>query len=285
MTIKIEKAESIGFCYGVRRALAMVEAAAREHGGLTTLGAIVHNQAVLVRLAGLGVTVAQSTREIRGSPVAISAHGTTPEVQRELQERRLSVIDTTCPFVRRTQFAARRLAGAGFFVVIYGDASHPEIKGVLGWAENRGLATLDIEAVTGLTPLPRRLGILSQTTQIPARFRDFARSLVGSALGKDSELRIVDTICHDSRRRQAATLEMAKRVDLALIIGGKTSANTNHLAELCAGVTKSHLLETAAEIEADWLKGVTSVGVTSGASTPEATIDAVMQRLARLADA
>ena len=279
MPLKIETAEGIGFCFGVRRAINILEKAAREHGGIETLGAIVHNQPVLDRLVGIGVRLAGSVDDIQGNSVVISAHGVNPQTEQRLRARHISLIDTTCPFVRRAQRVAHRLASAGFFVIIYGDASHPEVQGVLGWANDRGLATLDERAVTRLKPLPRRLGVLSQTTEIPAHFSEFAGKLVSHALGKDSELRLVDTICHDIRQRQALARELACHVGLMLVIGGHNSANTTRLAQLCSEVTTTYLIETAAEVQASWFKGQNQVGITAGASTAAETVAAVIARL------
>ena len=279
MTPRIEKAKGIGFCFGVRRALNILEKAARERGTVETLGAIVHNQPVLDRLAGIGVRIASGVDDIQGSVVAISAHGVSPQLEQEIKSRHIEVIDTTCPFVHRAQIAARRLARAGFFTIVYGDAHHPEVKGVLGWAGGRGMATVDEQLVTGLKPLPRRLGILSQTTQIPEHFNEFVVQLISHTLDKDSELRIVDTICHDIRERQAQALELARRVGLMLVIGGHSSANTNRLAQLCSEVTRTYLIETAAEIQTSWLEGEHRIGITAGASTADETIDEVVTRL------
>jgi 4-hydroxy-3-methylbut-2-enyl diphosphate reductase len=279
MAPRIEKAKGIGFCFGVRRALDILEKAAREHGTVETLGAIVHNQPVLDRLAGIGVRIASGVDDIQGSVVAISAHGVSPQLEQEIKSRHIEVIDTTCPFVHRAQIAARRLARAGFFTIVYGDAHHPEVKGVLGWAGGRGMATVDEQLVTGIKPLPRRLGILSQTTQIPEHFNEFVVQLISHTLDKDSELRIVDTICHDIRERQAQALELARRVGLMLVIGGHSSANTNRLAQLCSEVTRTYLIETAAEIQTSWLEGEHRIGITAGASTADETIDEVVTRL------
>jgi 4-hydroxy-3-methylbut-2-enyl diphosphate reductase len=279
MAPRIEKAKGIGFCFGVRRALDILEKAARERGTVETLGAIVHNQPVLDRLAGIGVRIASGVDDIQGSVVAISAHGISPQLEQEIKSRHIEVIDTTCPFVHRAQIAARRLARAGFFTIVYGDAHHPEVEGVLGWAGGRGMATVDEQLVTGLKPLPRRLGILSQTTQIPEHFNEFVVQLISHSLGKDSELRIVDTICHDIRERQTHALELARRVGLMLVIGGHDSANTNRLAQLCSEVTRTYLIETAAEIQTSWLEGEHRIGITAGASTADETIDEVVTRL------
>ena len=280
--MKIEKTGEIGFCFGVKRAIDMLEKVVAERGGVETLGAVVHNQQVLHRLAEIGVRVAKSVDDIKGDTAAISSHGVTPEVEEQLKARHIGIVDTTCPFVNRLQNAARRLAQSGFFIVIYGSADHTEVKGVLGWAEGKGLATLDEKDIFKLSPLPRRLGVLSQTTQIPAHFVEFVKKLIDGSFGRDSEMRIIDTICHDIRKRQAQALELAGRVDLMLVIGGKGSANTNRLAEMCSAVTETHLIETAAEIDPAWFAGKRTIGVTSGASTAEATIDEVLVRLKSL---
>jgi len=281
--LKIEKTEEVGFCFGVKRAIDMLEKVVAERGEVETLGALVHNQQVLQRLDGIGVRVAKSVDDIKGDMAAISSHGVTPEVEEQLKKRNIGIIDTTCPFVNRLQNAARRLAEGGFFIVIYGNADHTEVKGVLGWAEGKGMATLDEKDIFKLDPLPRRLGVLSQTTQIPSHFVGFVQRLIDGAFSRDSEMRIIDTICHDIRRRQAQALELAARVDLMLVIGGKGSANTNRLLELCSAVTETHLIETAAGIDPSWFGGKQTIGVTSGASTAEVTIDEVLAGLKSLA--
>jgi len=281
--MKIEKAAKIGFCFGVKRAIDIVERTARERGGVETLGAVVHNQQVLKRLAELGVKVVTDVDDIQGNTVVISAHGLSPQLVEAIQARHIEIIDTTCPFVRRAQVAAQRLAESGFFVVIYGDANHTEVKGVLGWAKGKGVATLDEKSITDLDPLPRHLGVLSQTTQIPAHFTEFVKKLIDSAFTKDSELRIIDTICHDIRQRQAAAVKLASKVDLMLVIGGHNSANTKHLTQLCSMATKTYLIETAEEIQPSWLQGQDRVGITAGASTDEQTINEVWMKLEAIA--
>jgi len=279
MAFTIEKTSATGFCFGVRRAIDILEKLARERGRVETLGAVVHNQQVLQRLADIGIKTANSIDEIQGDTVAIGAHGVVPKLETEIRARFTNVIDTTCPFVHRAQIAARRLARAGFFTIVYGDANHPEIRGILGWASGKGLAILDENFDVTLKNLPRRIGVLSQTTQIPGHFTNFVKELLDSALVKDAELRIIDTICHDIRERQQAALELANRVDLMFVIGSHRSANTNHLAELCATATETHLVQTAEEIQSSWLQDHHCVGVTSGASTSEETINEVLARL------
>ena len=134
MPLKVEKAAATGFCFGVKRAVDTLEKVARERGRVEALGAIVHNQQVLQKLAEIGVKVANSLDNIEGNTVAIGAHGVDPQLEKEIRARYTDVINTTCPFVQRAQIAARRLAKVGFFVIVYGDVNHPEVRGILGWA-------------------------------------------------------------------------------------------------------------------------------------------------------
>jgi len=275
----IEKADKIGFCFGVKRAIDILEKVARERGSVETLGAVVHNRQVLQKLAELGVSVAKNVEEIRGDVVVTSSHGISPQMEEEIRARHIEIISTTCPFVLRAQVAARRLAEAGFLVVIFGDAEHPEVRGILGWTKGKGIAALDDKFVASLEQIPRRIGILSQTTQVPTQFTAFINKLIDTAFIRDSEMRLIDTICHDIRERQAAAIELAGQMDMMLVVGGHQSANTNRLAELCSQITKTHLVETAAEIQTSWLEGKRHIGVTAGASTDEQTVNEVLKSL------
>ena len=275
----IEKADKIGFCFGVKRAIDILEKVARERGGVETLGAVVHNRQVLQKLAELGVSVARNVEDIRGDVVVTSSHGISPQLEEEIRARHIEIISTTCPFVLRAQVAARRLAEAGFLVIIFGDAEHPEVRGILGWTKGRGIAALDDKFVAGLGQIPRRIGILSQTTQVPTQFTAFVRKLIDTAFIRDSEMRLIDTICHDIRERQAAAIELAGQMDMMLVVGGHHSANTNRLAELCSQITKTHLVETAAEIQPSWREGKRHIGVTAGASTDEQMVNEVLKSL------
>ncbi len=282
MRLKIERDSETGFCFGVKRAIDIVTEKARQLGTIETLGAIVHNRPVLQDLADIGIRIARGLDDIRGNVIATSAHGVSPKVESELEGRHIEVVSTVCPFVQRAQMAAKRLANAGFYVVVYGDANHPEVQGVIGWAEGRGIATLDESKVCRAITPPYRIGILSQTTQIPAHFTDFVKKVVELALTKDSEIRVIDTICHEIRRRQASAFELAGRVDSMLVVGGRNSANTSRLARLCSRVTRVRLIETAEEIDLSWFENGHHVGITAGTSTSEDTIRNVITRLKTL---
>ena len=281
MTVEIEKAAQMGFCFGVRRAIKLVQRAARQRGKLQTLSPIVHNQQVVKRLEEYGVTVAASLDEVQGSTIAIAAHGVGPEIMEQIKVRNLEVIDATCPFVRQAQLVAKRLGKENFQVLIFGDASHPEVQGVLGWAGKNASASLEIPQ---LLTMRQRLGILCQTTQNQERFANFVAQIISSQSGGFSELRLFNTICDVTRKHQAAARELARKADAMVVIGGRNSANTKRLAEICseAGVVTYHI-ETAAELNPSWFRGRRRIGVTAGTSTPDEVVEEVVSVLENMA--
>jgi 4-hydroxy-3-methylbut-2-enyl diphosphate reductase len=279
--MEIEKAADMGFCFGVRRAIELVERAARERGTLQTLGALVHNRQVVDRLAERGISTARTLDDIQSDTIAIPSHGVSPEIINQIKARGLEVVDATCPFVRKSQVVAQKLGKAGFAVLVFGDISHPEVQAVISWAGENASASLEIPRFKIQS---RRLGILCQTTQNQERFADFVAKIVASKHLKFSELRIFNTICDATHKHQTAALELAKKSDLMLVIGGQDSANTKRLAEISAGVgVTTYHIETAAEIKPSWLKGHSHIGITAGASTPDDVIDEVVRKLKEIA--
>lgn len=278
--MQITKTEETGFCFGVKRALKTLEEAAQKHGGVETVGPVVHNQQVVDQFARLGVKVVTDPDEIKGKVAVISSHGLPPQAAKKLRDRKLTIIDTTCPNVHRAQLAAKRLSEGGFWLVIFGDPAHPEVKAILGWANGQGLATLESSDISRLDKFPKRVGVLSQTTRNESDFSRFVNDLVCLLLPHVQELSVLNTLCDVTRRRQAAALELARKVDLMIVVGGRNSANTRILAEICSSAgTETHHIETAAEIKEPWLQRDKSVGVTSGTSIPDNVIDEVMLKL------
>jgi 4-hydroxy-3-methylbut-2-en-1-yl diphosphate reductase len=281
MSHEIRVSPRTGFCFGVSRAIDTLTRAAAQYGGVQTLGAIVHNHQVTEKMVHLGVTVSSNLEEMTGPVVAIGSHGVTPEVETDMRGRFHTVIDTTCPFVKRAQKAAANLAGNGFSVVVYGEADHTEVKGILGYARGKGMAAM--EQVSLSDDERRKVGVISQTTQIPERFTEFSKNLLETCMGQDVEMRFIDTICHDMVERQRLAFELAQSVDLMLVVGSGISANTNHLVELCRTVTESWLVEDAKAIDPDSLAPFRCLGVASGASTSNETVGEVVEKLRRLA--
>ncbi len=281
--MQIERAKEIGFCFGVKRAVDLLEKAAQQYGRLETLGAVVHNRTVMDDLAARGIDVIETLEGATGKVVAISSHGVGPKLLDDLKARDLTVIDATCPRVRHAQRIAREMSDLGFSVVVYGEAEHPEVRGILGWAAGKGVASIDAQAVQFSGAQPSKVGILAQTTRSHTGFSSFVTEYVRRWLPKGSELRVVNTICQATSKRQAAALELTKRDDLMIVVGGRSSSNTKRLAETCqaAGV-ETHLIEHASEVQRSWLVGRRAVGVTAGTSTPDKAIDEVVARLREL---
>jgi 4-hydroxy-3-methylbut-2-enyl diphosphate reductase len=278
--MQITKTEETGFCFGVKRALKTLEEAARKFGEVETVGPVVHNQQVVDQFARLGVKVVADPDQVKGRVAVISSHGLPPQAAEKLRSRRITVVDTTCPNVHRAQLAAKRLAEAGFWLVIYGDPAHPEVKAILGWADQQGIATLESSDVARLDKSPKRVGVLSQTTRNESDFTNFVNDLACLLLPHVQELSVLNTLCDVTKRRQAAALELAKQVDVMIVVGGRNSANTRILAEICSSAgTETHHVETATEIQHTWLKRGMSIGVTSGTSIPDNVIDEVMLKL------
>jgi 4-hydroxy-3-methylbut-2-enyl diphosphate reductase len=285
--MQVIKAKELGFCMGVRRAVDMMEAAAGELGPIDSLGSTVHNPQVVGRLRDRGVEVIATLEAVdTRKPVAITAHGVGPQVLQELERKGAQVVDTTCPIVTRAQQWAKKLTDEGFGVIVFGDPEHKEVRGILGWANGKVITMRSADELDAPLPewMPSRIGVLSQTTETEGHFANFVQRLLTRHMDDISELRVINTLCNATTSQQAATEELAAEVDLMVVVGGRESANTRHLAEVSreAGVETYHV-ESAAEIDGGWLSGREKVGVAAGASTPDAVIDEVVDRLYALA--
>lgn len=281
--MEIIRARDMGFCFGVRRAVNLMEKAA-EQGPINSLGSIVHNPQVVDRLQTQGVTSVKTFDDVTQPRVAITAHGVGPSIYQEAADRGLEVVDTTCSIVHRAQAAAKRLADEGFAVIIYGDPDHKEVRGILAWAGEYAIATTDWDEVTSLLKLRRRVGLLAQTTKHTEHFQDFCKRVIDYCLHRAIEIRVVNTLCHVTTKQQQAVIDLAPTVDLMIVVGGRVSANTRQLKELSESLgTPAYHIETPGEVQAEWLVGRDRVGVTAGASTPDWIINAVVDRMERLA--
>ena len=268
-----------GFCFGVRRALTMAEEAIAGHGGGATLGPLIHNKQVVARLESQGLRVAEEVADIQpGELVMLRTHGTGPDTIRALEERRATIVDATCPFVARAQREAAKFQAEGYQVLVLGEADHPEARGI---AEHTGGRAHIVEGAEDLARLRlgKKVAVVCQTTQR----LDNLRSLVHDLLPQVIELRVANTICDATSKRQEASLAVARTVDLMIVVGGRHSANTTRLAQICAGTgTPTKHIETAEELQAEWLAGVARVGVSAGASTPDWAIERVVARVGEL---
>src|SRR5918992_6185122 len=286
---RIVVADELGYCWGVRRAVDIITSSAETEGPVAPVGDIIHNPQVVERLRVKGVEGAESVEQAkqRGfSRVAITAHGMGPHLAVEAAEHNLQLIDTTCPLVTKVQRLAQKLVRQGYFLVVYGDSYHPEVKGVLGWASTskscaaKKIADLPWNAKRGstepgaITP-PRKVAVVSQTTKNIDELMKFAMELQAMVVPEGGEFRLCNTICEPTSERQNALRRLVERdnVDLILAIGGRKSRNTARLAEVgnAMGV-QSHHIERPEDIAAEWLGQGRVVGLTAGASTPDDVI-------------
>lgn len=270
-------ADEYGFCFGVERAVDMVEEALNEGDTVRSLGPLIHNEQEMQRLGQHGVTTISEPVQIkRGETAVIRAHGVTPQVQKELEEKASKVVDATCPFVTRVQRLASRAAAADRHVVIVGSPDHPEMIGVKGYAPDHAFIIRD-ESEIGQLPALRKPLVVSQTTIKSKTFFDAAEAVKTKT---QDGVEIVNTICSATKDRQEAARALAGMVDAFYIIGGRHSSNSVKLLGVCKEqCPKSFLIETEEEINADDLAGMTKVGVTAGASTPEWLIQKVVKHL------
>lgn len=275
--MKVLLADEYGFCFGVERAVEMVEQALSQGETVRTLGPLIHNEQEMSRLAASGVSTINEPVQIRrGETAVIRAHGVTPEVQNQLRERASKVVDATCPFVTRVQRLAARAAAEDRHVVIVGSPDHPEMIGVKGYAPNHAFIVRDPAEVAELPKLRRPL-VVSQTTIKAQTFYDTAEAVKAKT---DDEVQVINTICSATRDRQDAARALAQTVDAFYIIGGRHSSNSLKLLAVCKeNCEKSFLIETEDEIDPRDLESVETVGVTAGASTPEWLVRRVINRL------
>ena len=276
--MRLKLARKVGFCFGVRRAVEMAEEVLKTEGKAYSLGSIIHNKQVVEGLSEKGLEVIKSIDEAVFGVLVISSHGISPEVAGEISKRSLKLVDTTCPFVRNAQKTARSLGEEGYAVIIVGDVNHPEVKALYDFAGKLAYVVKDASGFKALRLKPNgRIGILSQTTQSMDNFLGVVRAIIDA---KPESLRVFNTICKDAQVRQAAARDISREVDLMLIVGGKNSANTKRLFEVCKKILRrSYLVETELDLRSRWFKDVSAVGITSGASTPETIVRRVANKV------
>ncbi len=278
MTPRIEIARHAGVCYGVERALELAHRAGADAlPPVHTLGPLIHNPRVVNELEEAGVQMANRLEDIPAGTVIIRAHGVAPAVEDEARERGLSVLDATCPYVKKVHVAAERLRAAGYQVIVVGEAGHAEVEGIMGHAGEGAVVVSGREDLDGLKLAPK-VGVVVQTTQTDERLA----AVVSALLPRTREVRVVNTICKATHERQESAAELAARADVMVVIGGRNSGNTRRLAQICAAACpRTYHIESADEIDPSWFVDTELVGVTAGASTPERHIREVIDRIGR----
>lgn len=278
MTPRIEIARHAGVCYGVERALELAHRAGTDAlPPVHTLGPLIHNPRVVNELEEAGVQMANRLEDIPAGAVIIRAHGVAPAVEDEARERGLSVLDATCPYVKKVHVAAERLRAAGYQVIVVGEAGHAEVEGIMGHAGEGAVVVSGPEDLDGLKLAPK-VGVVVQTTQTDERLA----AVVSALLPRTREVRVVNTICKATHERQESAAELAARADVMVVIGGRNSGNTRRLAQICvAACPRTYHIESADEIDPSWFVDAELVGITAGASTPERHIREVIDRIGR----
>jgi 4-hydroxy-3-methylbut-2-enyl diphosphate reductase len=267
---------------GVKRAVDMAYRAIEKADGgrVVTLGPLIHNAQEIERLEKDGVQLADESAIPAGSTVIIRAHGVTPQAMQSLKSRGLKVMDGTCPYVHYSQRKAVELREAGYAVVIAGDRNHPEIQGILGHIDDEAYVVKTVEDARKLPPL-ERAGMIAQTTISPKKYQ----AIIEALREKTRELKICETICDATEENQRAIRSLSAEVEMLYVIGGRHSANSNKLVETAREkCQRAKLIETADEIDPEDLRGVSRVGISAGASTPDWMIQNVVERLREIAD-
>jgi (E)-4-hydroxy-3-methyl-but-2-enyl pyrophosphate reductase len=279
--MNIYLADKAGFCFGVKRAISTAFEAAGKRK-VYCLGPLIHNPQEVERLRRSGVETVEDYSSLQpGDSLIIRSHGVPPQVLAQARGKGLTIIDLTCPFVGKAQRDAESLQRDGYQVVVVGEKRHPEVQSILGYAGDNAVAVESPGDVEKLT-LRTRLGVVAQTTQSYGNFSEIVLTL----LRLSKELKVYNTICSSTTERQEAACLLSRQVDVMIVVGGRNSANTTRLATLCRECgTVAHHIEVADEIMPEWFAGVSSVGVTAGASTPDWVVEGVMEKLRQLGGA
>jgi len=273
--MRVEVAQYAGICYGVERALKLAEQAAESGADVHTLGPLIHNPQAVTALKERGVIVAESLDEVDGGTLVIRSHGVDPAIISTASASGLDVVDATCPHVSKAHEAAEELMRGGYLVIIVGEADHPEVEGIMAHAGGNAVVVSSAAELPGRLP-SRRVGIVVQTTQSLRRLTE----VVEAVLPRVAELRVFNTICSATGKRQQSAEELAATVDVMVVVGGHNSGNTTRLAEICGEVNaRVHHVETPDDLDPLWFEGAQSVGVTAGASTPDEQMQAVIDAI------
>jgi len=274
--MKIHIAEHAGTCFGVDNAIKIAFEATEREKNLHILGDLVHNPQTVKQLLDRGVQVVDDIKQLsEGDNLIIRAHGENKATYAYCKKNNINIIDCTCPFVRRTQVIASQLDNSGYKVVLIGDADHPEVRGIAAQAKDPIIVSnaeqLDAKSLNGF----QKLGVLAQTTQRKENFEEIVKGIISN----NRETKVFNTICSATTNRQQAALKICDEVDLMIVIGGRNSANTKRLNEICSQKIKTHWITDAAELENQWFKNIKSVGITAGASTPEIVIQQILKKI------
>jgi len=273
-------ADNAGFCFGVKRAIKMANDTMDAAGARAkSLGSLIHNPQVVNSFRKRGLEVVADLDSVDPEDtVIIRSHGVGPELKSQAAGLGLKVVDTTCPFVTKAQQYAAKLIADGYKVVMIGDKNHPEVIGVVAHTQNQAIVLDTVAEAEKLKFIPR-MGVVFQTTHAIGHVQE----IVGALLKRGKEVRVFNTLCGATTSMQKTAIELSSEVEAMVIVGGRQSANTAQLAEVCRKVNPRVLqIEAADEIDEDWFQGLTRVGLSAGASTPDEVIAEVLDRITKI---
>ncbi|PID55790.1 4-hydroxy-3-methylbut-2-enyl diphosphate reductase [candidate division KSB3 bacterium] len=275
--MKIQLAESAGFCSGVKRAVRLaLESVEAEHAPVYMLGDIVHNEYVVLELRQAGMTVVESLDQIDFGVLLIRAHGAAPALYAAARRKGLKIIDATCPLVLEIHKFARQLDEEGYQVVVIGDRGHDEVGGIAAQVKEPVVISSPEDVEKHFRRPYSRIGVVLQSTQ---DIRN-VENILGLLAARCRELKLFNTICGPTSRHQEEIRTLPRENDVMIVIGSYTSANTCRLTAIAKELNpRSYQVESAGQIEAEWFKNVKSVGVSAGASTPDNIIQEVIERI------
>ena len=269
-------AKTAGFCFGVKRAITLAEeCAGKGEGDIYTLGPIIHNPQVVKKLEESNVYAKKDLDGVDSGTVIIRSHGVRLDEYENASEKGLNVVDATCPFVKKAQENVSRLFEEGYKIIVVGEEEHPEVQGLVSYGGKGVTVAVSVDELKAL-PRSKKIGIVAQTTQSIATLEE----ITAYCLSRASEVKVFNTICNATTLRQTESLDLAGEVDVMIVVGGKNSANTKRLAELCRPIQKNtYHIEVSGEIDKKWFDGAKVVGVTAGASSPRWIIEEVISLL------
>ncbi len=272
--MKIEKAKSYGFCFGVKRAVEIAE----ESKNAVTLGPLIHNPLEIERLAqNYNVKFVESLDGIDKNVkrVIVRTHGIPKEKLQNLREKNVEIIDATCPFVKKPQEIVEEMSELGYDIVIFGDKNHPEIQGVMSYSvHNRVYVILDPKELKNIK-LKEHVATVAQTTR---KINDYLK-ITGYLIQNYKEVRVFNTICNATFENQDAVRKLAKKADIMIIIGGKNSSNTKQLYNIAKEYSDAYLVESEDELKKEWFRGKKHCGISAGASTPEWLVEKIISKI------
>jgi 4-hydroxy-3-methylbut-2-enyl diphosphate reductase len=279
--LKIKIATNSGFCFGVKRAIDLVEKATRQNQRVYTLGPIIHNPQEVNRLEKQGIKILKDSKRIKEGFVALRTHGIPFDIHKKLAANKaITIIDATCPFVKKAQNIVKRLSAnmksRDEKIIIIGQKVHPEVVALSSYGNGKCVVIKNPKEAGSFKVSARiqSLNIVSQTTQVPKNFDSAVR-----VLKKKYPVKVHNTICKATLDRQKSAEKLAKNVDLMIVIGGKNSSNTTRLAQICQTKVKTYHIETFDDLKEKWFKKIESVGLTAGASTPAWVIKDVQKQI------